>query len=166
MFKILTFLFSIEKWNSKRKGNFSGLSPEVSIPDAVNLLTLEVWNENSVILRLENMFETSENDEIFPVELPSDAFVGFEILDLSELSLGADRPIEETFKRLNFGKNGQNVCMIQTCTKMKLFMRIFFQKHPFGSTVMKKFKNGKLIYVINLPPMAIRTFKMDVRFRN
>jgi hypothetical protein len=67
-----------------------------------------------VLLRFENLLENTEgptDDTTWTtnVELPDDIFVGFNIGDMVELSLGGDRPIEDVINQFKWTKTEQNV---------------------------------------------------------
>ena len=69
---------------------------------------------SDVLLRFENLLENTEgptDDTTWTtnVELPDDIFVGFNIGDMVELSLGGDRPIEDVINQFKWTKTEQNV---------------------------------------------------------
>ena len=69
---------------------------------------------SDVLLRFENLLENTEgptDDTTWTtnVELPDNIFVGFNIGDMVELSLGGDRPIEDVINQFKWTKTEQNV---------------------------------------------------------
>ena len=69
---------------------------------------------SDVLLRFENLLENTEgptDDTTWTtnVEIPDDIFVGFNIGDMVELSLGGDRPIEDVINQFKWTKTEQNV---------------------------------------------------------
>jgi len=89
-------IVSFEKYNtrqeyeSKRVTTYSSLTH--SLPESVHLLTLENWRPNQVLIRLEHMFETSDNNALskgVDIKL-NDIFNGFKVLDAQEMNLVAN----------------------------------------------------------------------------
>lgn len=75
-----------------------------------------------MLLRFENLFEAHESDDPNGVQfsVSQDFFRGYTILELTELSLGGDRPIEEVlFHGLNW--SGQTQVWIEEAFK-RVFM--------------------------------------------
>ena len=80
---------------------------------------------SDVLLRFENLLENTEgptDDTTWTtnVELPDDIFVGFNIGDMVELSLGGDRPIEDVINQFKWTKTEQNVknCIQKNTSKI------------------------------------------------
>ena len=80
---------------------------------------------SDVLLRFENLLENTEgptDDTTWTtnVELPDDIFVGFNIDDMVELSLGGDRPIEDVINKFKWTKTEQNVknCIQKNTSKI------------------------------------------------
>ena len=124
-----------------------------------------------VLLRFENLLENTEgptDDTTWTtnVELPDDIFVGFNIGDMVELSLGGDRPIEDVINQFKWTKTEQNVSNYLQKTHQNSYNRIVtlfllpFQKHPFSKNLdLKVSHSGAKSFSFDMDPMAIRTFK-------
>lgn len=52
---------TFEQWSQQYKTRGEGL--KIQLPRNVRILTLEPWNENQVLLRLEHLFEVNETKE-------------------------------------------------------------------------------------------------------
>ncbi|KAJ3628804.1 hypothetical protein MTP99_013243 [Tenebrio molitor] len=77
---------------------FSSLKTPLS--DNVHILTLEPWNENTLLLRLEHIMEKDEDENLSQettVDL-SDLFATFTITELEETTLGANIPLEDSVR--------------------------------------------------------------------
>ncbi|XP_044269402.1 lysosomal alpha-mannosidase-like isoform X2 [Tribolium madens] len=79
----------------KEEINFKFEGLKTSLPDNVQMLTLEPWN-NSYILRLEHIFENNEDTEMskeVTIDL-TDLFSLFNITELIPVTLGANQKLE------------------------------------------------------------------------
>jgi lysosomal alpha-mannosidase len=116
------------------------------LPPNVHLLTLQLLDRRSLLLRLEHQFEKEEDSELSqPVTVDlSDFFHPFKILSLVELGLAGNVPVSDISSgRLQWKTNAL---------------------HPNVRSldVLKdRFTNGT---VITLKPMDIRTFNVTVSF--
>ena len=92
---------SITDYSSQRDTTFSALSN--SLPESVHLLTLENWRPNQVLIRLEHMYEKSDNSPLSnPVQLNlANLLKNIKILDSVETTLTANQLLSES-KRLNW----------------------------------------------------------------
>jgi hypothetical protein len=84
--------FTLEDVQNSVNFKFEGLTR--SLPDNVQILTLEPW-KNSYLLRLEHVFEKNEDENLsksVTVDL-SDLFTLFNVTDVSEMSLGANQKL-------------------------------------------------------------------------
>ena len=107
---------SLEDWLSLEQGKkeLSLLKTGLALPDNIHLMTIENWDApesdqaSELLLRFENMFENTEGDTT-QVEIPEDMFVGLNIIEMVELSLGGDRPVEDVMNKFPWSKSTSNV---------------------------------------------------------
>merc|ERR1719266_2193712 len=107
---ILTFIpttLSYDEWHSKFNMYFSALEENEAIPKNIHVLTLEEWKrgedsqidgQNSVLLRLEHLFEVQEDRSNMskPVLVNLEVlFKAFDILSVEEVTLGANLRVEK-----------------------------------------------------------------------
>uniref|UniRef100_A0A4W4H4P4 Alpha-mannosidase n=1 Tax=Electrophorus electricus TaxID=8005 RepID=A0A4W4H4P4_ELEEL len=120
---------------------FSGL--QAALPPAVHLLTVSQWSNDSVLLRLEHQYESSESKTYsLPVTVNlQKLFSTLEIVGVSEMSLGANQ-WKEDMKRLQWKPS--------TGDDMK----------PVGGGL-----GDPTPWEITLQPMEIRTFLLRVQRR-
>ena len=92
---------TIKEYSSQRDTTFSALSH--SLPESVHLLTLENWEPNKVLIRLEHMYEKSDSSPLSkPVEVNLENLLkNIKILDSVETTLTANQLLSES-KRLNW----------------------------------------------------------------
>ena len=92
---------TIKDYSSQRDTTFSALSH--SLPESVHLLTLENWRPNQVLIRLEHMYEKSDNSPLSkPVEVNLENLLkNIKILDSVETTLTANQLLSES-KRLKW----------------------------------------------------------------
>ncbi|XP_049836992.1 lysosomal alpha-mannosidase-like isoform X2 [Schistocerca gregaria] len=62
VFLAKTSYSSFEKWAQKHKTEFSGVKQP--LPRNIKILTLEPWSNNTILLRLEHLFEKGEDDHL------------------------------------------------------------------------------------------------------
>ncbi|XP_054159740.1 lysosomal alpha-mannosidase-like [Oppia nitens] len=74
-----------------------------SLPENIHLLSLENWSQNQVLLRLEHIYESSDNNLLSkPIDLSLDnIFKSFNILSANEMNLAANQLLSQT-KRMNW----------------------------------------------------------------
>lgn len=74
------------------------------LPPNVHLLTLEQWNENKFLLRLEHFYQNNEDATLSkPVKVSlKNLFKTFEITSAEELTLGANQPVSNLKNRMVF----------------------------------------------------------------
>ena len=103
MSPIVTFdkYSTIKEYTTKKETTFSGLSR--SLPENVHLLTLENWRANQVLLRLEHIYESTDNNVFSkPAEVDLNGlFNTFKILDSVETTLAANELLSNS-KRLQW----------------------------------------------------------------
>ena len=72
-----------------------------ALPDNVHILTLEPWNHNQILLRLEHQFDVDEDAELsLPVKISlKNMFdtenMPYSILRVKEMALGANMPVDK-----------------------------------------------------------------------
>ncbi|KAK9506079.1 hypothetical protein O3M35_008077 [Rhynocoris fuscipes] len=91
---------SYEKWKSDYVMEFAGL--QRALPDNVQILTLERWldgedEKKTFILRLENVMDKRLDPSEVEVNL-KDLFATFSIINIKEMMLGANIPVEKSNK--------------------------------------------------------------------
>uniref|UniRef100_A0AAY5EAP4 Lysosomal alpha-mannosidase n=1 Tax=Electrophorus electricus TaxID=8005 RepID=A0AAY5EAP4_ELEEL len=125
--------------------NFSGL--QAALPPAVHLLTVSQWSNDSVLLRLEHQYESSESKTYsLPVTVNlQKLFSTLEIVGVSEMSLGANQ-WKEDMKRLQWKPS------TGTNTHAARQTAAFHRPYPTP-------------WEITLQPMEIRTFLLRVQRR-
>ncbi|XP_065335492.1 lysosomal alpha-mannosidase-like isoform X2 [Cloeon dipterum] len=81
-----------QEWAEKYLVEFSGI--KTALPENVNLLTMEPWRGNSVLLRLENAFEKKEDQ--FPVKVSLTDLFEAEVVSVEEMMLGANQKVGDS----------------------------------------------------------------------
>ncbi|XP_071865397.1 lysosomal alpha-mannosidase II isoform X2 [Bombus fervidus] len=142
-----SFIQSIEKNSSvptPHAPNSQGTGLAKSLPQNVQILTLEPWKNGSVLLRLEHIFELGETAKLSkPVEVNiQDLFTTFTIVSIKETTLGGNQWIDDV-NRLKWESETNDV-----------LKREEHFSHPV------EIKEG----VINvlLQPFEIRTFIVEI----
>lgn len=128
---------SFEKWVRKHRTEYSGL--KVSLPRNIKILTLEPWNNNTVLLRLEHLFEKGEDEQLsksVTIDLRK-LFVNLPFSQVTETLLGANQE--------------------QKNDKLHWRTEKHLQKKPGHRTTESS------PYLITLMPMQIRTFILKVK---
>ncbi|GJQ67661.1 hypothetical protein Trydic_g16491 [Trypoxylus dichotomus] len=127
---------TLEDLQSNFNFEFSGLTK--ALPDNVQILTLEPWNEESLLLRLEHIFSVNEDatlSQIATVHLDN-LFTLFDVVSIEEMNLAANMPKADIEK-------------------------MSWNTYDYGSgRELSKAKNIDL--TIRLEPMEIRTFIVQV----
>nr|XP_022916135.1 lysosomal alpha-mannosidase-like [Onthophagus taurus] len=128
---------SLENLSSKLNFEFSGLTR--SLPENVQILTLEPWGSNKVLFRLEHTLSNNEDATLSqPAEVNIDGlFTLFDIVDMQEMNLAGNVPIDE-IDRMEW--NGVSSVKTQS------------QRDVQSPIVLK--------------PMAIRTFILTITKKN
>ena len=128
------------EYRSHLRLTFSGLASQ--LPKNVHLLTLEQWNHDRLLLRLEHFYQKDEDSELSkPVTVNlKKLFYNFEIVSAQELTLSANAPVENKANRLKFKYIPEG--------KIEEPMKITFDAQKLDVT---------------LSPMEIRTFVLKVK---
>ncbi|XP_066256477.1 lysosomal alpha-mannosidase-like [Euwallacea similis] len=147
---------------------FSGLRE--SLPENVQILTLEPWIGFSFLLRIEHIFEKDEDEVLsLPAQVNlSTIFNPFEIVSAKETTLGGNQWLEDN-NRLHFGTNGSledafyqdfEVETIKDTTVSKMWMEQNLYKNRVERyTVISAEEKG---LQITLNPGQIRTFIVEI----
>ncbi|GAB1602915.1 lysosomal alpha-mannosidase-like [Argonauta hians] len=85
---------SNQEWKSKFKTEWSALKQ--SLPINVNILTLQQWGKNTLLIRLEHFFEKNEGIFSKPVTISlKELFAHFKVITVEELVLGANMKLSD-----------------------------------------------------------------------
>ncbi|KRT80854.1 glycoside hydrolase, partial [Oryctes borbonicus] len=127
---------SLEDLQSKLNFEFSGLTR--ALPDNVQILTLEPWTDESLLLRLEHIFSVNEDNTLSQTATINlhNLFTLLDIANIEEMNLAANMPKADIEK---------------------------MSWNTYESKNRRKFIKAKDIdLTINLEPMEIRTFILQV----
>ncbi|XP_015589369.1 lysosomal alpha-mannosidase isoform X1 [Cephus cinctus] len=132
---------TFEQWSDAYNMEYSGISK--AIPANIHILTLEPWKSNSILLRLEHIFEIGEDPRYSqPTEINiQDLFSTFRIVSVRETTLGGNQWISE-LNRLKWNVESNNIINNQ-------------------SNYVQEINQDGAINVL-LKPMEIRTFIVEV----
>ena len=125
-----------QEYASKRVTSYSSLSD--SMPESVHFLTLENWRPNQVLVRLEHMYESSDNNSLskgVDINL-GNIFKGFKVLDSQEMNLAANELLSKT-------------------------QRLKWSSHYMTENAIKRDKRASNL-TVHLSPQQIRTFILTV----
>ncbi|XP_077995437.1 lysosomal alpha-mannosidase-like isoform X2 [Glandiceps talaboti] len=125
-------------WKSKYNTKYSSLTSD--LPINAHLLTLEQWNDNKILLRLEHIFEDKEDQNLSsPVTVSlKNLLKSFDIVNIEETTLDGNLPIKDA-KRLHWN--------IETGYKHK----VPAHHGPINDALE-----------VTLNPMQIRTFQLVI----
>lgn len=131
---------TFNKLKEKLKPEFSLLKRALS--DQIQILTLERWADNQILLRLEHVLEIAEGGESQKVDL-NDLFASFKITEWEEMNLAANSKLEE-ISRMRWTPSG---CLsdVDNCEPNELPPR--------------DDEGGR----VTLRPMEIRTFIVSIQ---
>ncbi|KAF2883456.1 hypothetical protein ILUMI_22698 [Ignelater luminosus] len=92
---------SLENFEKYFKFEFAGLTR--SLPENVQILTLETWEDNSLLLRLEHLFESNEDPKLSePVTVDLEGILSlYKITSIRETTLAGNQWLEEN-RRLDW----------------------------------------------------------------
>ncbi|XP_070524278.1 lysosomal alpha-mannosidase isoform X4 [Cardiocondyla obscurior] len=126
--------------------NTSGLNK--TLPPNVHILTLEPWKDDTILLRLEHLFEVGEAQQLSqPVEVNiQDLFSTFSIESIKETTLGANQLLNEN-KRMTWEQDTNDILQNEEEN---------MQPVEFSDKVIN----------VLLKPMEIRTFILKVKRRS
>ena len=144
MAPIVTFntYSTIDDFRTKYETQWSPMGE--SLPENIHLLSLENWSQNEVLLRLEHIYESSDNNLLSKaVDLSLEkTFKTFNILSAIETNLGVNELLSET-RRLSWNS-----------------------KHDYYGSSGHIIHTGDNNLTVRLTPQQIRTFilKIDDNF--
>ena len=137
---------------------FSGLRDY--LPKMINLLTLESWDQENVLIRLEHIFEINEDaDYSRPVQVSlRRMFRNFKIVKVREMTLDALQDIEVArVNRLRF-QTSTNPYKNYT-DELGDFVNMDYVSHLIDTS-----PPGEDLFIVELRPMEIRTFLVQIHY--
>ncbi|XP_057661695.1 lysosomal alpha-mannosidase-like isoform X1 [Diorhabda carinulata] len=157
---------SFEQYKTKYIMEYAGLKR--SLPDNVQILTLEPWKADTFLLRLEHVIEIHEDAKLsLPVTVDlKDLFAPFEISNLQETTLGGNQWLSENHRlQFNVGSTLEDLWAdekiseyqkwAQNKWKANLKERVIAEAKDLSDDV----DNLKIL----LNPMQIRTFILNIK---
>ncbi|CAH1141510.1 unnamed protein product [Phyllotreta striolata] len=156
--------YTEEQYRARFKMDHSGLVR--NLPDNVQILTLEPWKGDSILLRLEHVLEIKDDPELSkPVTVDlKNLFVPFNITSMRETTLGGNQWLSDN-QRLRFDSDSLLEDLwkadggYQEWAKQK-WMDSFKEPRDF----IEDFKEDDMKITLN--PMQIRTFILNVSRKN
>lgn len=130
------------------------------LPKMVNLLTLESWDAEQVLIRLEHIFEINEDaDYSRPVQVSlRRMFKNFKIVKVREMTLDGLQDVEVArVNRLRF-QTSTNPYKNYT-DELGDFVNIDYVSHLIESGPV-----GEDLFIVELRPMDIRTFLVQIQY--
>jgi lysosomal alpha-mannosidase len=97
---LLPWVFITDQDVSERLQNLQFSNLNRPLDDNVQILTLEPWKDDTLLLRLEHVLEKNEDENLSKettVDL-SDLFATFTITELQETTLGGNIPLDENVR--------------------------------------------------------------------
>lgn len=143
--------------NMQPRFKFSGLRDY--LPKMLNLLTLESWDQENVLIRLEHIFEINEDaDYSRPVQVSlKRMFKNFKIIKVREMTLDALQDVEVArTNRLRF-QTSTNPYKNYT-DELGDFVNIDYVQNLAGNSLDED------LFIIELRPMEIRTFLVQINY--
>ncbi|CAG9760144.1 unnamed protein product [Ceutorhynchus assimilis] len=154
-----TFVVPVDE-KVKYNMEFAGLKRP--LPKSVQILTLEPWTGFDFLLRLEHVFEKSDQSQPVVVAL-ADLFTSFEIISAQETTLGGNQWLKDNH-RLHFNTNGtvedllyQDYNIVTDYETETHLLRNSIKRH----TVINAFDDDSLN--VSLSPGQIRTFIIQIK---
>ncbi|XP_067011637.2 lysosomal alpha-mannosidase [Anabrus simplex] len=137
--------FTLEEWSSAYNMEYYGLN--VALPPNVQILTLEPWKGNSLLLRLEHIMEIKDDPTLSRPATVSlrKLFAAFTILSLRETTLGANQWLTDSTRLI--WKADTNEVFESSHIKQK----------------SKRLNFAEDLLSVTLNPMQIRTFIIEVK---
>lgn len=139
---------------------FSGLRDY--LPKMINLLTLESWDPETVLIRLEHIFEINEDADLSrPVQVSlNQMFRNFKIIKVREMSLNGMQDIEAArVNRLRF-QTASNPYRNYTDELADFVITDYV--NPLIE--LNAAKQGEDLLIVELRPMEIRTFLVQIAY--
>lgn len=162
---------------------YSALS--LSLPQNVNLMTLEPWKDNSILVRFEHILEATEDSEYSKPAMFNlkDVFHNFDISEIRETTLSANQWKDEatrmTFKTddeesssIVENKEVEDVGDLDKITVLQRDVSNLYSSESDEQTVPRYIRNRSRgvnittdTWNIILQPMEIRTFVISLEWR-
>lgn len=130
------------------------------LPKMINLLSLESWDQENVLIRLEHIFEINEDaDYSRPVQVSlKRMFRNFKVVKVREMTLDALQDVElARTNRLRF-QTSTNPYKNYT-DELGDFVNMDYVSH-----LIEGAQNGEDLFIIELRPMDIRTFLVQIQY--
>lgn len=146
------------KANPVSRFKFTGLRDY--LPKMVNLLTLESWDNETVLIRLEHIFEINEDADLSrPVQVSLKMmFRNFKIISAREMTLNGLQDIDVArINRLRF-RTATDPYKNYT-DELSEFINM-----DFVSPLLESSQQGEDLLVVELRPMDIRTFLVQIAY--
>ncbi|XP_058452839.1 lysosomal alpha-mannosidase-like isoform X1 [Malaya genurostris] len=155
--------YSYEEWQKRFNNIYSALS--LSLPLNVNLMTFEPWKENSLLVRFEHLLEKDE-DPMYskPVRFNlQDIFRSFSIETIRETTLAGNQWKEDN-KRFQFKPDPSYLQQVNPFQNdLASQANVESQQGSESEESLRNVSNEG--YEIQLGPMQIRTFILELEFR-
>lgn len=157
---------------------YSALS--LSLPQNVNLMTMEPWKENSILVRFEHILEVNEDPEYSKPAMFNlkDVFHNFDISEIRETTLAANQWKDEATRmafRIDDEQSGDmsdNSADLPELDKITVLLKENEGRLNDDNTVPRYIRNrsvgadtAKDTWNIFLQPMEIRTFVLTLEWR-
>nr|CAI5853429.1 unnamed protein product [Callosobruchus analis] len=151
---------TFEQYKAKYRMQFSGLKK--SLPENVQILTLEPWSGYTFLLRLEHVLENKEDPNLSqPVVVNlNDIFTPFHITTIKETTLGGNQWLADNH-RLHFNASGYLEDLIgQEAT---FDYSASEEANHIKRAILMDASNDLDNLQISLKPMQIRTFIIEIK---
>jgi lysosomal alpha-mannosidase len=125
---------------------------KTNVPPQINVLTVEQWHKETVLIRLEHMFQSGEDPVLsapINVDLANMFAPVFTVVNATELTLSANRPVGD-----------MSETKFQS-TKNSVRHYLGLEGKPHSGKATRKHRTTDL--KINMKPMEIRTFRCDIQ---
>ncbi|CAH1973774.1 unnamed protein product [Acanthoscelides obtectus] len=152
---------TFKEYNAKYRMEFSGLKK--SLPDNVQILTLEPWFGYTFLLRLEHVLESKEDPNLSePVTVNlNDIFTPFQITTIKETTLGGNQWLSDNH-RLHFETAGKLEDLLREEGAFDDTKSTEESTHTKRATIIDASEDVDNLK-IKLTPMQIRTFIIEIK---
>lgn len=177
---IVSFRFVCTQSLSSKGSRFQYSALSLSLPQNVNLMTLEPWKENSILVRFEHILERNDDPEYSKPAMFNlkDVFHNFDISDIRETTLSANQWKTDATRmkfRLDGGESSDSDNSILETGSDELNKITVLMKDELNDegNVPRYIRYrsrgvdtaGKDTWNVILQPMEIRTFIMTLEWR-
>lgn len=155
---VVSNLAPLSNQSMQNRFKFSGLRDY--LPKMINLLSLESWDQDNVLIRLEHIFEINEDaDYSRPVQLSlKRMFKNFRVTKIREMTLDGIQDIEVArTNRLRF-QTSTNPYKNYT-DELGDFVNMDYVSHLIESS-----QSGEDLFIVEMRPMEIRTFLVQIHY--